>query len=44
MDFEADRQPPEDSTPADHLITMVKKMVKKSFEKMKERETSYYPR
>ena len=30
VDFEVDRQPPADSPPGDHLITMVKETVRKT--------------
>ena len=35
VDFEVDRQPPADSPPGDHLMAMVKEMVKKEFKNMK---------
>ena len=35
MHFEADQQPPADSSPRDHLITVVKETVKSRFEKLK---------
>ena len=37
VDLEVDGQPPADSPPRDHLITMVKETVKKSFEKMQKK-------